>query len=92
MPDVIIVMPCGYESDRAAAEFAQTKFPSGWANLPAVKHGRVFTSDANAYFSRSGPRLADGIAILARAINPKADVRCPEESLRRLSVALAQAN
>jgi iron complex transport system substrate-binding protein len=68
-PDVIFIMPCGYDASRATAEFAATKFPEGWANLPAVKQGRVFTSDANAYFSRPGPRLADGVAILAKAIN-----------------------
>jgi iron complex transport system substrate-binding protein len=69
-PDVIFIMPCGYDASRATAEFAQTKFPESWANLHAVKQGRVFTSDANAYFSRPGPRLADGVAILAAAINP----------------------
>jgi iron complex transport system substrate-binding protein len=73
-PEVIIVMPCGYDAKHAAAEFAEIKLPAGWASLPAVKQGRVFASDANAYFSRPGPRLADGVAVLAAAINPSAAI------------------
>jgi iron complex transport system substrate-binding protein len=91
-PDVVFIMPCGYDAARATAEFAQTNFPAGWADLPAVKQGRVFTSDANAYFSRPGPRLADGVAILAKAIHPEADVRFPGGALQRISIARVQCN
>jgi len=83
-PDLIFIMPCGYDAARAAAEFAATMFPEGWANLPAVKLGRVFTSDANAYFSRPGPRLASGVAILAAAFHPGIPVTIPSNSLGRL--------
>ena len=42
----------------------------GWANLPAVKNNRVYVIDAGAYTSRSGPRLVDGLEILAEMIHP----------------------
>ncbi|HXA79159.1 MAG TPA: cobalamin-binding protein [Candidatus Acidoferrales bacterium] len=68
--DVIIVMPCGYNSSRAAKEHSLAPFPEAWNQLPAVREGRVFAVDANAYFSRPGPRLADGVALLAHLLHP----------------------
>jgi len=67
---VIVVMPCGYDSARAARECNPARFPESWNLLPAVRQGRIFAVDANAYFSRPGPRLADGVALLARLIHP----------------------
>ncbi len=92
VPELIIIMPCGYDADHAAAEFAQMNLPTGWADLPAVQQGRVFAVDANAYFSRSGPRLADGIAILAKAIHPNTTIQYPYGSLRRARLARVQTN
>jgi iron complex transport system substrate-binding protein len=68
--DVIVVMPCGYNSARAAQECHPGRFPESWDVLPAVRQGRIFAVDANAYFSRPGPRLADGVALLAHLIHP----------------------
>jgi iron complex transport system substrate-binding protein len=65
-PDVIVVMPCGYDAARAANEFRSTTFPHDWRDVTAVQHDSVFAVDANSYFSRSGPRLAQGVAILAK--------------------------
>ena len=68
--DVIVVMPCGYNSARAAEECNVARFPENWKQLPAMREGRVFAVDANAYFSRPGPRLADGVALLAHLLHP----------------------
>lgn len=65
-PDVIVVMPCGYDASRAVKEFRATAFSVDWRDVPAVQSNAVFAVDANSYFSRSGPRLAQGIAILAQ--------------------------
>jgi iron complex transport system substrate-binding protein len=43
----------------------------GWNELPAVKSGNVFALNGNAYFSRPGPRLVNGLEILARLIHPE---------------------
>lgn len=69
--DVLVVMPCGYNAARAAVECAVSRFPESWQALPAVRDGRIFAVDANAYFSRPGPRLADGVALLAHLIHPQ---------------------
>jgi iron complex transport system substrate-binding protein len=86
-PEVILITPCGYGLERAADEFLRMRLPIGWDDLPAVKQGRVFASDSNSYFSRPGPRLADGVAILARAIHPELDIPVPKDSLRNVSRA-----
>ena len=65
-PEVIVIMPCGYDAPRAAQEFRATSFTHDWRDLPAVRSNSVFAVDANSYFSRSGPRLAQGTAILAQ--------------------------
>jgi len=70
-PDVIVVMPCGYNLARATEELRATRLPDAWSALPAIRDKRIFAVDANSYFSRPGPRLADGIAILARILHPE---------------------
>ena len=70
-PEIIVVMPCGYNLARTREEYCRAIFPEGWKDLPAVRSGRVFAVDANSYFSRSGPRLADGVAILAHMFHPE---------------------
>jgi len=70
-PEVLVVMPCGY--DLAATETLAAALPAlpGWADLPAVRAGRVFAADANAYFACPGPRVVDGLALLAHLIHPE---------------------
>jgi len=68
-PDTIVLMPCGYGLKQVAKEFRDLALPEGWEDLPAVRNGRVFLVEASGYFSRPGPRLAAGMAILADAIH-----------------------
>jgi iron complex transport system substrate-binding protein len=80
-PEVIVIMPCGYGLAAADAEFRNLPLPQGWNDLPAVQDGRVFVVEASGYFSRPGPRLAHGLAILAGAIHAgKQDRPLPFES------------
>ena len=74
-PEVIFIMPCGYSLAAAEAEFRNLPLPQGWNDLPAVRNGHVFVVEASGYFSRPGPRLAAGLAILAGAIHDKQDKR-----------------
>ena len=80
-PDVILVSPCGYDLARAMEEFSHMSLPEGWNEMSAVKSGRVYVTDANSYLSRPGPRLADGVAILAKALHPDLDLQIPVGSL-----------
>jgi iron complex transport system substrate-binding protein len=70
-PDIVVIMPCGYGSEKAAAEYAAAPLPAGWSDLPAVRAGRVFCVDGSSYYSRSGPRLVDGIEVLAGLLHPE---------------------
>jgi iron complex transport system substrate-binding protein len=72
-PEVLVLMPCGFDAQRTVEE-ARRVLPelSGWDDLPAVKHGRVWAVDANSYFSRPAPRLVEGVEILARILHPQA--------------------
>jgi iron complex transport system substrate-binding protein len=70
-PEVIVLMSCGYDLQRNLEVWASTTLPAGWGRLPAVKSGRVYAVDANAYFSRPGPRLAQGVALLAGLFHPE---------------------
>lgn len=83
--EIIIVMPCGYSSRRAAAEFSFKALPSSWERLPAVRDQRVFAVDANSYFSRPGPRLSDGVELLAHVFHPQiVPLNIPSESFQKL--------
>jgi len=64
-PDVVIVMPCGYDEAGAHAQMALAAGGPAWQRLRAVRSGRVHPVDANGCFSRPGPRLVDGIERLA---------------------------
>jgi iron complex transport system substrate-binding protein len=68
-PEVIFVGPCGYSADAAAEQIRFLSSRDGWNHLPAVRANRVFPVDANAFFARPGPRLVDGVEILARALD-----------------------
>jgi iron complex transport system substrate-binding protein len=69
-PEVLIMMPCGFDAAGALSESKWMTERPGWRDLPAVRSGRVFVVDANAYFARPGPRLIDGVEVLARLMHP----------------------
>jgi iron complex transport system substrate-binding protein len=69
-PDVIVVMQCGYSAARNAADFQKMSLRERFKDLPAVRENRIFAVNANGYFSRPGPRLADGVEILAYLLHP----------------------
>ena len=68
-PDIIVVMPCGFDIARASSEMPNlTKRPE-WLELTAVRNGRVFVVDGHHYFNRPGPRLLDSLEILCEIIH-----------------------
>jgi iron complex transport system substrate-binding protein len=68
-PDVILLMPCGFDVRRAVKESTPLRRLEGWNDLPAVKADNVYALNGSAYFSRPGPRLVNGLEILARIIH-----------------------
>jgi iron complex transport system substrate-binding protein len=70
-PDVLVVMPCGFDLEHTRkAAIALTTHPN-WAGLTAVKTGQVYLVDGNQYFNRPGPRLVDSLEILAEILHPQ---------------------
>jgi iron complex transport system substrate-binding protein len=63
-------MPCGFDLRRTVREATPLRQLEGWSELPAVKSGNVFALNGNAYFSRPGPRLVNGLEILSRILHP----------------------
>src|SRR5262249_3617823 len=85
-PDVVLIAPCGYTAEQAAAEFHELKLPREWKDVPAVRNGQVYALEANSYFSRPGPRLATGLEILAKVLHPEVKVtKEAEAAIRPLS-------
>ncbi len=69
-PEVIVIAPCGFDLRRTIGEAAALSRSPGWGGLAAVREGRVFAADGNAYFNRSGPRLVDTLELLAGLLHP----------------------
>jgi iron complex transport system substrate-binding protein len=69
-PEIVILMSCGYNLERNINVWRSTKRPPGWDEIPAVRNDRVYAVDSNAYFSRPGPRLSEGVALLAALLHP----------------------
>ena len=69
-PDIIVILPCGYDVARACQDLPYLTERPRWAELRAVKAGRVFVADGNQYFNRPGPRVVESLEILAELIHP----------------------
>ena len=70
-PDVIAVMPCGWDIERASREMPPLAAHPVWPRLSAVRNGRVFMTDGNQYFNRPGPRVVESAEILADILHPE---------------------
>jgi iron complex transport system substrate-binding protein len=70
-PDVVVVKPCGFALERTRVEIETLRELFRAMPWPAVRNGRVWLADGNAYFNRPGPRLVDSAEILAACIHPR---------------------
>ncbi|MCZ6674055.1 MAG: cobalamin-binding protein [Verrucomicrobia bacterium] len=69
-PDVIVTMPCGFDIQRTMEEIHLLTDRPEWGGLKAVREGRAFVSDGNAYFNRPGPRVVESVRILTEVLHP----------------------
>ena len=70
-PDIIILMPCGFDTIRTMTEYDSIlKNNRAWNSLNAVKNNQVFAVDANSFFSKPSIRTVEGLEILAKIIQP----------------------
>jgi len=70
-PEVVVLTVCGFDVTRTCAELPAVTARPEWRALPAVAAGRVYAADGSAFFSRSGPRLVDGLEIMASILHPE---------------------
>ena len=82
-PEVLIVAPCGAHLESAVQQTRELLEQTRWSEIPAVQAGEVYAVDASSYFARPGPRVFDGIEVLAHILHPD---RVPE----RVSGAMAK--
>jgi iron complex transport system substrate-binding protein len=85
-PEIVVVMPCGFDTGRARSEAHLLTARPGWEALPAVRAGRVYLTDGGAFFSRPGPRVVRGLEILAEV------VRAPAGAMRGNGVESLESN
>jgi iron complex transport system substrate-binding protein len=70
--EILVLMPAGLDLATTIEAWARLPRPAGWTDLRAVREDRVFAVDGAAYFSRPGPRIVDGIEVLAELVDPVA--------------------
>jgi iron complex transport system substrate-binding protein len=73
-PEMLVLMPCGYDLADTVDEWESVPRPPRWHDIEAVRRGQVFAVNGSAYFSRPGPRVIDGIELLAEIFDPDAFV------------------
>ena len=89
-PDIIVLMPCGFNMERTLKELPGLASNGNWKSLQAVKNGNVYAVNANAYFSKPGPRTVVGLEIMAKILHPEASqhIRVPKSSYKKISKLL----
>ena len=87
-PEVITFAPCGFNLEKALEQVGHLESQPGWAELPAVRLGRVYALDANSYFARPGPRVVEGTELLAHLIHPELfEWRGPADAFRAIATS-----
>jgi iron complex transport system substrate-binding protein len=84
-PEVIVFMPCGYYLEDAEAEAEMLLRLPDFAETPAARTRSVYAVDATSFFSRPGPRIVEGLEILAWAIHPDAFPEPPTDRISRIT-------
>ncbi|MFI5323644.1 MAG: cobalamin-binding protein [Thermodesulfobacteriota bacterium] len=70
-PQMLFIMPCGHDIEKTLGEINTLTEHDEWFSLPSTGKGQIYIFDANSYFSRPGPRVVDGLEIIAKTIHPE---------------------
>jgi iron complex transport system substrate-binding protein len=76
-PEVMVLMPCGFGLERSRATIADLASRPGFPDLPCARAGRLAAVDGSAYFNRPGPRIVDGLRILAAVLRAEPGAPLP---------------
>ena len=86
-PEMLILMPCGFNLDRTIQDSESIRHYNDWQRLRAIRNHQVFAVNGTAYFNRPGPRIVDGMAILAEIMHPDSvQGMAPADSYKRLDI------
>ena len=85
-PDIIVLMPCGFGINRTLNDLRALSNDEKWNSLRAVNNKSIYVVNANAYFSKPGPRIIVGLEILAKILHPEASkhIRVPIGSFKKI--------
>jgi iron complex transport system substrate-binding protein len=70
-PEVLLLLPCGFDIARTRQELPLLASRPEWSRLRAVRAGRAFVADGNQFFNRPGPRIVESLEILAELLHPE---------------------
>ncbi len=91
-PEIIIVSPCGFDLNGVMGELHELASYTGWENIPAYKSRNIYAVNASAYFSRPGPRIVEGLELLAHIIHPELFPKTPgTDAVKRVDLDLVKA-
>ena len=74
-PEILVIAPCGFSIKRTLREMSLITEREGFTNLKAYKNNKIFLVDGDTYLTRPGPRIVDGVEILAEILFPKIFLR-----------------
>lgn len=74
-PEVLVLMPCGFDLERTVREYGTLGLRETWGAWPSVSDERVVATHGSFYFNRPGPRLVEGLEILASILHPELEER-----------------
>lgn len=69
-PEMLVLVSDGERLGQIVREWVAAELPAFWPRLEAVRRKQVFAVEADWYFTRPGPRVIDGIALLAEIFDP----------------------
>ena len=89
-PDIIVLMPCGFDIEQTLKELPVLASNEKWKSLQAVKNRNVYAVNANAYFSKPGPRTVVGLEIISKILHPETSkhIRVPKGSYKKITAKL----
>jgi len=76
-PDLLVIMPCGFTVHRTLRELDDPDTRRGLERVPAFRRGRGFLIDGHSWFNRPGPRLVEGLEVLASRVHEGFELAVP---------------
>jgi len=91
-PEIMILSPCGYDVKQVLAEVHTLSAYSNWDDIPAFRTSNIYAVNASAYFSRPGPRIVNGLELLAHIIHPELFPETPmAHEMKRIDLSFLKA-